>query len=83
MGKPRTVKQFVRHLGYQARRASLPLRSAGFSSFGEEELLAILPAIAEQITKEFDERYGGAASYLQICGVTDAQLDNLRTRLVT
>jgi hypothetical protein len=39
MGKPRTVKQLVRHLGYQARRASLPLRSAGFSSFGEEELL--------------------------------------------
>ena len=39
MGKPRTVKQFIRHLGYQARRASLPLRSAGFSSFGEEELL--------------------------------------------
>lgn len=39
MGKPRTVKQLLRHLGYQARRASLPLRSAGFSSFGEEELL--------------------------------------------
>ena len=39
MGKPRTVKQFVRHLGYQARRASLPLRRSGFSSFGEEELL--------------------------------------------
>jgi len=39
MGKPRTVKQFLRHLSYQTRRASLPLRSAGFSSFGEEELL--------------------------------------------
>src|SRR5918992_3170128 len=39
MGKPRTVKQFIRHLGYQARRASLPLRRSGVSSFGEEELL--------------------------------------------
>ncbi|HEY9286231.1 MAG TPA: hypothetical protein VIP46_22460 [Pyrinomonadaceae bacterium] len=44
MGKPRTVKQLVRHLGYQARRASLPLRRTGFSSFGEEELLEGLVA---------------------------------------
>jgi hypothetical protein len=39
MGKPRKVKQLLRHLGYQARRASLPLRRSGFSSFGEERLL--------------------------------------------
>jgi hypothetical protein len=39
MGNPRTVKRLARHVGYQFRRATLPLRRSGFSSFGEERLL--------------------------------------------
>ena len=39
MGNPRTLKRLARHVSYQFRRATLPLRRSGFSSFNEEQLL--------------------------------------------
>lgn len=33
------VKRILRHVGYQARRGTLPLRSSGFSCFNEEQIL--------------------------------------------
>ncbi|HEX8473540.1 MAG TPA: hypothetical protein VF666_05875 [Pyrinomonadaceae bacterium] len=35
----RTVKRFLRHIRYQSRRGTLPLRRSGFSCFSEEEVL--------------------------------------------
>ena len=35
----RKLRRLVRHISYQTRRGTLPLRSSGFSCFGEEQLL--------------------------------------------
>lgn len=69
----------IQHL-IAAWRANAILHQEDMSRF-ERNVGSSAPTM-ENLLRHISDQYGGATNYLRLCGITDGQLDSLKTRLI-